>query len=120
MSGQITRGNLIAAGLVVLLIVPAMFTSCVTHVAPGGIGFTASLVCPGGTHHMRFRTAQTYSSGRMRDSDEAFCVDSGGRELGGNVYPQSFGIVYGATLLVWGAVLAMIFGRRKDAPPPTA
>ncbi len=38
----------------------------------------------------------------------------------GNVYPQSFGIFYGATLLVWRAVLAMIFGRRKDAPPPTA
>lgn len=116
-AGQITRGNLIAAGLVALVIVPAMFTSCVTHLAPGGVGFTAPLVCPEGTHHMRFHTARVYTGGRMRDSDEAFCVDARGRDLGGNVYPKSFGLVYGPALLVWGAVLAVIFRPRKDATP---
>lgn len=112
-----TRGNLIAVVLVLLLLVPAMFTSCVTHAVPGGIGFTAPIVCPAGTHHMRFRTNHAYVGGRLRESDEAFCVDPRGRDLGGNVYPQSFGIVYGAAFLVWGAALAVIFGRRKgDAP----
>jgi len=114
---QISRGNLIAAGLVALFIVPAMFTSCVTHVAPGGVGFTKTLVCPEGSHHMRFRTSRSYSAGRVRESDEAYCVDASGHDLGGNVYPKSFGIVYGSALLLWGAVLAMIFWPRKQATP---
>ena len=113
---RITRGNLIAAGVVVLLVVPAMFTSCLTHVAPGGIGFTAPLVCPAGSH-MRFHTARVHSGGRVRDSDEAFCVDAGGHDLGGNVYPQSFGIVFGGAFLLWGAALAgIVLSRRKAAP----
>ncbi len=115
---QISKGNLIATGLVALLIVPAMFTSCVTHVAPGGIGFTKTLVCPEASHHMRFHTTRAYVGGRSRESDEAYCVDASGHDLGGNVYPKSFGIVYGSTLLVWGAVLAMIFWPRKQAVPP--
>ena len=117
MGAQITRGNLIAAGLVALFIVPAMFTSCVTHVVPGGVGFTQTLVCPDGSHHMRFHTSRTYSGSRIRESDEAYCVDAGGRDLGGNVYPKSFGIVYGSALLVWAAVLAVIFWPRKQATP---
>lgn len=116
MTTQITRGNLIAAGLVALLVVPAMFTSCLTHAAPGGIGFAAPLVCPAGSH-MRFHTARVHTGGRMRDSDEAYCVDAAGHDLGGNVYPQSFGVVYGGTLLLWGAALAVIFRSRRDAPP---
>ncbi len=115
---QISKGNLIAAGLVALLIIPAMFTSCVTHVAPGGIGFTKTLVCPEGSHHMRFHSYRTYSGGRTHEADEAFCVDAGGHDLGGNVYPKSFGIVYGSALVVWGAVLAMVFWPRKKADPP--
>ena len=96
---QITRGNLIAVGPVLLAVVPAMFTSCLTHVAPGGIGFTAPLVYPSGSH-MRFRTARVHSGGRVRDSDEAFCVDAVGQDLSGNVYPQSFGIVFGGAVLL--------------------
>lgn len=113
MARPITPGNLIAAGVVALLVVPAMFTSCVTHVAPGGLGFTAPLVCPEGSH-MRFTTVSQQTNRGRRESDRAYCVDARGSDVGGDVYPKSFGIVYGVTLLAWGAVLALVFRPAKS------
>lgn len=108
----ISRGNLIAAGLVVLFIVPMMFTSCIHGVVPGGLGFTAPIVCPTGSH-LRFETESYRTQGGRSESYSAYCVASSGRDVGGNVFPKCAGIVYGAVLLVWGALLAMVFRPRK-------
>lgn len=116
MANEITRGNLVAAGLVALFMVPAMCTTCVNFAAPGHLGFTAPIVCPSGSR-LVFSLGTNPSESGSGPPKHAYCVDAHGRDLRGDVYPRSFGLVYGVVLVLWGAFLVMVFRPRRGTAP---
>lgn len=108
MANEISKSNLVVAGVIAFFGCPALCTGVATTVAKPLVAVTSPLVCPEGTRLDSEYVNRSDFRGHRTDV-EAHCVDAAGRAQGGDVYPKSFAVLYGVALVLWAGLLAWFF-----------
>jgi len=112
----VSRGNLIATGIVLVLLCPALGTSILTFLLPSTLAIGSALVCPAGTTMEEDYVTHSDFRGQRTDV-RAACVDASGNPRTGDVFPQAFLIVYGILLVLWCGVLFWFFRKPATGEP---
>lgn len=114
MANEISRSNLVVAGVLALFLCPALFTSMLTTVVPAVSSPFESWLCDEGTRLVQVTEAQRYSRQGGFDN-AAYCVDAAGERVSDDVHPKAFGLVYAGVFLIW---LGGLFALRRALAAP--